>query len=189
MSEKMTRMALLLALVVSTGCGAAPVASCARMEARPVGSAAGAPAPQAPSTPSSEADDASRSAESAAQPATQKGVHPPAAAAAPRYAEPPAVGGAGLLAGNLDSFWAQFEAAEAQTLSAGADCAGACKALKSMQRSASGICSLASTEADKVRCHQAQERVRAARERIRSSCGQCQDGPSLDPAAPIEPEP
>lgn len=183
MSGAMKSTALLLALLVSTGCGAAPVASCARMEPQAAPSAP-PPPPAGKAASESPMQDSARGqeAESSRYPGS-------AAPSSPNYAQPPpsAAGGLGL-AGNLGAMWAQFENAEALTLSAGADCAGACKALKSMQRSAVGICGLSSTDSDKVRCQAAQDRVRAARDRIRNACGQCHDGPSLDPTAPIDSE-
>ncbi len=79
-----------------------------------------------------------------------------------------------------------FNVAEAAMLSAGQDCAAACRALRSMQRAASHLCAMASNDEERERCRSAQERVRAARERIRAACTQCVGGPSLDPSAPID---
>ena len=79
-----------------------------------------------------------------------------------------------------------FNVAETAALSAGPDCAVACRALRSMQRAAARLCSMASNDDEQQRCRSAQDRVRAARERIRLACGQCVGGPSLDPNAPID---
>jgi hypothetical protein len=79
-----------------------------------------------------------------------------------------------------------FVVAEAAMLNAGSDCAAACRALRSMQRSAARLCSIASSDDERDRCRAAQDRVRAARERIRSACGHCSGGPSLDPSAPVD---
>jgi hypothetical protein len=79
-----------------------------------------------------------------------------------------------------------FSVAEAAVLNAGADCSNACRALRSMQRATARLCSIAANDEERDRCKAAQERVRNARERVRSSCGQCSGGPSLDPNAPID---
>lgn len=76
--------------------------------------------------------------------------------------------------------------AESAALTAGHDCTSACRALRSMQRAAARLCSIAATDDEREVCRRAQDRVRGARERVRSSCGQCTGGPSLDPNAPIE---
>lgn len=60
------------------------------------------------------------------------------------------------------------------------ECGSACRALASMERATGHICNLASDESDRRRCEDAKAKVARARDRIRSSCGTCPDGTSLD---------
>ncbi len=63
-----------------------------------------------------------------------------------------------------------LDRAESQIAAATGDCATACRALASMERAAQHLCALDSGR----ECDRARERLAAARERVRSSCGGCQ---------------
>ncbi len=123
-------------------------------------------------------------------PLSSPGPVPAAPAARPRYATPPppmspsgqSLPGADRASALIDDFLV----AEAALLASGASCLDACRALRSMQRAAAGLCEMASSQAEHRRCEAAQDRYRAARERVRGACGQCQGGPSLEPDAPIQ---
>jgi hypothetical protein len=62
-----------------------------------------------------------------------------------------------------------LDRAESQVSAATGDCATACRALASMERAAQHLCALDSGR----ECDRARERLAAARERVRSSCGGC----------------
>ncbi len=62
-----------------------------------------------------------------------------------------------------------LDRAESQISAATGDCATACRALASMERAAQHLCALDSGR----ECDRARERLAAARERVRSSCGGC----------------
>ncbi|HEX4512989.1 MAG TPA: hypothetical protein VGH87_24880 [Polyangiaceae bacterium] len=62
-----------------------------------------------------------------------------------------------------------FDRAESRVSAAMSDCATACRALESMERAAEHLCALESGS----ECGRARERLEAARERVRSSCGGC----------------
>jgi len=62
-----------------------------------------------------------------------------------------------------------LDRAESQVSAAMSDCATACRALESMERAAEHLCALeAGSE-----CGRARERLEAARQRVRASCGGC----------------
>jgi hypothetical protein len=62
-----------------------------------------------------------------------------------------------------------FDRAESQVGAATSDCATACRALESMERAAEHLCAIDSGG----ECGRARERLEAARERVRASCGGC----------------
>jgi len=62
-----------------------------------------------------------------------------------------------------------LDRAESQIATATGDCATACRALASMERAAQHLCALDSGR----ECDRARERLAAARERVRASCGGC----------------
>ena len=78
-----------------------------------------------------------------------------------------------------------FDRAERELLTAAGDCGTACRALASMERATAHLCQLASSDEDRSRCVEAKTKVLSARERVRSTCGECPGGPSLDRNAPI----
>ncbi len=75
--------------------------------------------------------------------------------------------------------------AERELLTSAGDCAAACRALASMERATGHLCALAGADDDHARCDEARTKVLSARERVRSTCGVCEGGPSLDRTAPI----
>lgn len=63
----------------------------------------------------------------------------------------------------------ELDSAEQRLGSSQGDCAAACRALASMERAAEHLCQLDTGS----ECGRARERVEAARERVRSTCGGC----------------
>jgi hypothetical protein len=68
---------------------------------------------------------------------------------------------------------------------AGSDCKNACRALGSMDRAAGRLCELSRGDGEPGRCDDAKRRVYSARDRVRTTCGTCADGTTVDRAAPI----
>ncbi len=68
---------------------------------------------------------------------------------------------------------------------AGSDCKNACRALGSMDRAAGRLCQLSRGDDEPGRCEDAKRRVYSARDRVRTTCGTCADGTTVDRAAPI----
>lgn len=62
-----------------------------------------------------------------------------------------------------------LDRAESQVGAAMSDCATACRALESMERAAEHLCALDNG----TECGRARERLEAARQRVRASCGGC----------------
>jgi len=62
-----------------------------------------------------------------------------------------------------------LDRAESQVSAAMSDCATACRALESMERAAEHLCALDNG----TECGRARERLEAARQRVRASCGGC----------------
>jgi hypothetical protein len=65
------------------------------------------------------------------------------------------------------------------------DCVTACRALGSMDRATGQLCALSGAAVDQPQCDDAKGRLLRARDRVRSSCGGCPGGPSVDRNAPI----
>lgn len=63
----------------------------------------------------------------------------------------------------------ELDRAESQVSAAMSDCAQACRALESMERAAEHLCALDNGN----ECGRARERLEAARQRVRASCGGC----------------
>jgi hypothetical protein len=78
------------------------------------------------------------------------------------------------------SFAAAQQALEASTGS----CTAACRALGSMDRATGRLCGLASSRDDARVCDDDKVKLRAARDRVRTACGSCPGGPTVDPSAP-----
>jgi len=67
---------------------------------------------------------------------------------------------------------------------AAGDCRNACRALGSMDRAAGRLCSLAQSSEEARRCDDVKKKVYTARDKVKSTCGQC-DGVSVDRNAPV----
>jgi hypothetical protein len=78
----------------------------------------------------------------------------------------------------------EIEAAQRQLDVAAGDCRNACRALGSMDRAAGKVCEL-SRDDDGHRCDDAKGRVYFARDRVKSTCGDCPGGPSVERSAPV----
>jgi hypothetical protein len=151
-----------------------------------------------------------RSAASATGPAAESdapaGYAPPpppstsadASKAAP--ARPDAPGGGGAPGGSaatsraaaLRGASSDLEASQRELDVAAGDCRNACRALGSMDRSAGRICEIVRSEPDPrdlQRCDEAKERVYSARARVKSTCGGCPGGPSVERDAPVPSSP
>jgi hypothetical protein len=162
------------------------------------GACGAAPSQQMPAAPSGGPYGNAKSAEAAGQypgAPTPSQEYPAATAGAPQSADrawakpPPPLAGPsaeGEESKRGRALVDDFNTAELAVMGAGNDCTSACRALRSMQRAAARLCSIAANDDERERCKSAQDRVRAARERVRNSCGQCSGGPSLDPNAPID---
>ncbi len=140
---------------------------------------AGSPSPQQPGGyPAGKSDSDS--------PTTQ--AEPPPAPPAPQgnqaapsggYAQPPPNRGIALAqAGN------EMERAQRELDVAAGDCRNACRALGSMDRAAGRLCGLAQSSDEKRRCDDAKNKVYTARDRVKNTCGQCEDV-TVDRNAPI----
>jgi hypothetical protein len=67
---------------------------------------------------------------------------------------------------------AELERAQRE-LDASGDCVSACRALGSMKRATSHLCSLATEDEDRRRCEDAKKRLATVQDRVRSACGSC----------------
>jgi hypothetical protein len=79
----------------------------------------------------------------------------------------------------------ELEAAQRELDGTGGDCRNACRALGSMDRAAGRLCELAQGADEGRRCEDARRRVYSARDRVKSTCGACEGGPSVERTAPI----
>lgn len=64
------------------------------------------------------------------------------------------------------------------------DCKNACRALGSMDRAAGRLCGLVQND-EMRRCDDAKEKVYSARDRVKRTCGTCDDGTSVDRKDPV----
>jgi len=187
---KRTHLAFLVACGLISGCGGAPQQAPA---SAPYGAEAERKMEQLPSSTASAPQQqgyggtADQEGPSSLQP-PKAGVPAPGRAETRDYAQPPPSLSPGetSMSRSMRALADDFVVAESAMLTAGHDCTSACRALRSMQRAAARLCSIAASDDEREVCRRAQDRVRGARERVRSSCGQCTGGPSLDPNAPIE---
>jgi hypothetical protein len=85
----------------------------------------------------------------------------------------------------LRSASSEVESSQRELDLAGSDCRNACRALGSMDRAAGRLCELSQGPDEGNRCNDAKQRVYSARDRVRTSCGSCPNGPSVERAAPI----
>ncbi|MEO6420409.1 MAG: hypothetical protein ABIP39_13415, partial [Polyangiaceae bacterium] len=104
---------------------------------------------------------------------------------APSYAPQAPTGGAApkSMEASRGQAHSELDRAERELAGAAGDCAAACRALASMERATGHLCDLTS-QADSS-CEDARSKVRTARDRVRSTCGSCPGGPSLERSAPI----
>ena len=79
----------------------------------------------------------------------------------------------------------EVESSQRELDVAGSDCRNACRALGSMDRAAGRLCELSQSSDDGTRCRDAKKRVYSARDRVRTNCGSCPNGPSVERTAPI----
>jgi hypothetical protein len=153
-----------------------------------------APAPASPSAepaPPSAAGAASKAPESVAQPSftPRMDVTESPAAPPPPPPAPPAPGEEKGVTAALRGSRSELARAERDLEASLSDCRSACHALASMERATGHLCDMASDHEDRRTCEDAKTKVLAARDRIRSSCGSCPDGPTLDRTAPVPSRP
>ena len=183
------RVVLAGAVVVALACGgcsagkspprsAEPAAQSYGQPGSPSGAAAASqdqayaqppPAPPPPAPPSAEAAPTTPSSTSTAKPAQPNGA-----------------GGASLTrSAAIQSASRDVEASQRELDVAGSDCRNACRALGSMDRAAGRLCELSQGGGEPQRCDDAKKRVYSARDRVRTTCGTCADGTTVERAAPI----
>ena len=165
-----TRFVVACMLALASGCAASKQSPAEPSSPRAYGQAgypqaAGAPQQQyapAPPPPSAEA-----------APSTPAAAPPPPSAAAPDRQMA------------LRSAANEVESSQRELDVAGSDCRNACRALGSMDRAAGRLCELSHGAGEENRCVDAKQRVYSARDRVRTNCGSCPNGPSVERAAPI----
>ncbi|MDB4939384.1 MAG: hypothetical protein JWP87_6356 [Labilithrix sp.] len=79
----------------------------------------------------------------------------------------------------------EVESSQRELDVAGGDCRNACRALGSMDRAAGRLCELSQGSDEGQRCDDAKRRVYSARDRVKTTCGACPNGPSVERSAPI----
>ncbi len=155
--HRLVTLAATILVLAATGCGAAPRQSAA--------------APAAPMSPASaEAQNDVAAAAPATAPLDGSSTPPAPATVAPSADGRDHSGPDG-----------DFERAARTIDAAPADCRQACRALASMDRACGQLCQL---DADQT-CGDDKARLRSARRRVRTSCGSCPDGTSVEPDGPI----
>lgn len=172
------RIALFVILgAASAACAAAPAKSAQAPEsAAPSAQAYGQQPGAYPSTP-------------ATTPAGDR-FAPPPPPSAPGSAAAPAqpqggVAGTSSRSVALQSASSEIEASQRELDVAAGDCRNACRALGSMDRAAGKVCELSQGEPDGHRCDDAKKRVYTARDRVKTTCGGCPGGPSVERTAPV----
>jgi hypothetical protein len=119
---------------------------------------------------------------------------PPTAPAQPGYppqpggvtpAPEPSAGTPGTRAIQLQGASRDLDAGERQLDVSTSDCGNACRALGSMDRATGVLCQLAQQADEQRRCDDAKKKVYSARDRVKSTCGSCPGGPSVERADPI----
>lgn len=148
----MNRASLWLPLVLCAVCGCAGAAPAKAPPASPAAAPANAESPPAGS-PATELE-GPRAAPSPAPPPveTTQPTQPEAARASARV---------------------EMDRAERELDTAAGDCQSACRALASMERATTHLCSLADQDDDRRRCEDARRRLSEARNRVRAACGAC----------------
>jgi len=155
----------------SYGTAGYPSGAAAMSQDAPYAQPPPAPPPPAPVTPSAE------SAPSSSTPPSPSTAKP---------AQPSGAGGASSgRSAALQSASRDVEASQRELDVAGSDCRNACRALGSMDRAAGRLCELSQGGDESQRCDDAKRRVYSARDRVRTTCGTCADGTTVERAAPI----
>jgi hypothetical protein len=85
----------------------------------------------------------------------------------------------------LQSAANEIESSQRELDVSAGDCRNACRALGSMDRAAGKVCELAQGDGEGHRCDNAKQRVYSARDRVKTTCGACPGGPSVERGAPI----
>lgn len=170
--------------ITFAGIGILTLSACAAQKS------AAPPAASAESTPAkSHAQDA-YDAQPGAAPQTPPPASPqPAAPSATRpaeersgdFAEPPPANRAAALRNAARD----MESSQRELDVAAGDCQNACRALGSMDRAAGRLCALAEATDELRRCEDSKQKVYSARDRVRSTCGNCPNGASVERSAPI----
>ena len=115
----------------------------------------------------------------------QPGMAPPPAPPPPPQPGVPA-GTPGTRSVALQNAANEVEASQRELDVAAGDCRNACRALGSMDRAAGEVCRLTQSEGSEgQRCDNAKKRVYSARDRVKTTCGTCPGGVSVDRADPI----
>lgn len=116
-----------------------------------------------------------------ALPAQPSAAPPPTPTAGP-FAPPPSRAAA------LSRAATEIDASQRELDVAGGDCRNACRALGSMDRAAGRLCALSQSNDEVRRCGDAKVRVYSARDKVRNTCGTCDDV-SVERNAPIPSRP
>lgn len=96
-----------------------------------------------------------------------------------------AQGGAAQRSMALQAASNEIESSQRELDVAAGDCRNACRALGSMDRAAGKVCELTQGTEEGRRCDGAKHRVYSARDRVKTTCGSCPGGPSVERTAPI----
>jgi hypothetical protein len=180
-----SRLFLALVALASTtgGCGGSAVpppkappasAPATEMQAPAVMTAPeGASGPPPPASAPRSRDEGA--APAAATPSRDEAAAPPAPVVSPSTQEAPAT-----MAGQVA---ADLRRAEHEI--AAGDCPTACRALGSMERAVAFLCAVNQSADEVDRCANARRHLASARRRIRTTCGGCPGGPSVEPDAPV----
>jgi hypothetical protein len=134
--------------------------------------ACGGAMPPASSPPPSETKASSEAPAGVRPRADMAGASEEAPAAAPPGA-PEADVAASAPGSNRAAARAELQRAQAALEASAGDCAGACRALASMERATSHLCELSGEDDDRRRCDDAKKRLGDARDRVRRQCGAC----------------
>jgi hypothetical protein len=145
---------------------------------------AGEPAPQSPAG-------YPQGGAASAPPSAQSYAPTPGYPAAPEP-PPPGSSAAGAPSGGVSSREAtlgkarsDLDVAQRELDVAAGDCVAACRALGSMDRATGHLCGLAQDRDERGRCEDAKTKVRGARDKVRTTCGTCPGGVTVDRNAPI----
>jgi hypothetical protein len=190
----MSRRAVLSSAVVAlacSGCAAAkspPSSAPAAQGYAPAGHPSGAaesyqdapyaqPPPAPPPPPPSP---------SPGKPSAELAPTTPPSSSTKKPAQPNGAGGASSSRSvAIQSASRDVEASQRELDVAGSDCQNACRALGSMDRAAGRLCKLSQGGDEPQRCDDAMRRVYSARDRVKTTCGTCADGTTVERAAPI----